>query len=124
MHTAKPLKGLSVLVVEDAYLQAVEMQQVLQDAGAVVLGPFHAADAALTAFDPQHTDCALVDIKLGGEPSFACASAVVQAGVPIVFVTGYCKELAPSELTGCAWLEKPAKPSAIVAAVLDAARFH
>lgn len=51
---------------------------------------------------------ALLDLDLDGRPCFRLADALVSLGVPIVFLTGYEPDIAPSRHASAAWITKPA----------------
>ncbi|WP_246100466.1 hypothetical protein [Cereibacter sediminicola] len=50
--------GLFVLVVEDDFLIALDLQMMLEDAGHSVLGPVGTVEAALRLLDSAHPDVA------------------------------------------------------------------
>ena len=108
------LDGLHVLVLEDDYFLADDARLILESAGAAVVGPCHSAEAAFRALDAQAVDCAMVDINLGDGPSFKTAFALTERGIPIVLVTGYDRNMVPSELSHVPCLLKPADPRKIV----------
>ena len=84
-----PLEGARVLVVEDEYLVAVLIQDMLESAGCVVTGPIPRLAEALDAVDRDSYDAAVLDINLGGERIDPVAAALSRLNVPFVFVTGY-----------------------------------
>jgi DNA-binding response OmpR family regulator len=83
------LEGTRVLVVEDEYLVAVLIQNMLESAGCVVTGPFPRLREALDAADHDTCDAAVLDINLGGARIDPVAAALSRRNVPFVFVTGY-----------------------------------
>jgi len=83
------LEGTRVLVVEDEYLVAVLIQDMLESAGCVVTGPFPRLPEALDAADHDTYDAAVLDINLGGARIDPVAAALSRRNVPFVFVTGY-----------------------------------
>jgi DNA-binding response OmpR family regulator len=83
------LSGKTILVVEDDYLLATDIQRTLISAGAKVCGPFGQIGAAIDALARGDADGALLDINLGHGPSFELASALTERSVPFAFVTGY-----------------------------------
>jgi CheY-like chemotaxis protein len=100
--------GCRVLVVEDEFLMAEELRDALEDVGARVLGPAPSVEAALALLDGTPAiDAAILDVKLGGECSFAVADALVARGVPFVFATGYDASALPLAYRGAHRCEKP-----------------
>lgn len=107
-----------VLVVEDCFLQAQSLQFALEEAGCQVRcvgGEIQ----ALVELDRERPDLALVDVNLGGEPSFAVAAAFEQAHVPLLFVTGYDQERLPARWRRSPYMCKPVTSAQVVDAVRD-----
>ena len=83
------LDGLRILVLEDEFLIAMDVEQLCRDygAGEVVI----ARD--LAEIDQQKIvtrfDAAIVDLMLGGASTLDFASQLRQSGVPFVFASGY-----------------------------------
>lgn len=85
------LEGRRILVVEDDYLVALTVVELLEDVGAEVVGPVSTADEAValvTAGDIA-IDAAILDVNLDGETSFPVADALAERNVFFVFATGY-----------------------------------
>ena len=82
MNQGTPLLGMRILVVEDDYYLATDERQMLQSAGADVVGPFGNAEEACRAAISDALDCALVDINLGSGPCFAVARELRDRGIP------------------------------------------
>ncbi|MBV8336298.1 MAG: response regulator [Alphaproteobacteria bacterium] len=83
------LEGIRVLVVEDEFLVAVLIEEMLESAGCVVIGPFPRVPEALDAVDRDPCDAAVLDVNLGGERIDPVAAALSRRNVPFVFVSGY-----------------------------------
>ncbi|MEI9406864.1 response regulator [Mesorhizobium argentiipisi] len=111
------LRGRAVLIVEDDFYLADDTQQMIEDAGAEVLGPFSAAEEALSLLDVQRPDCALVDVNLGAGPNFLLASALQARGIAFVFLTGYDPDIIPAEFRGVPCLQKPVDPTKLLVAL-------
>ena len=63
----KVLKGIKVLVVEDEYFVAILIEEILQSAGCIVMGPIPRLPEALDAVDHEDYDAAVLDVNLAGE---------------------------------------------------------
>lgn len=102
------LSGRRVLIVEDEYLVADGLRQMLEDAGATVLGPAPSAGKAmqLIAAEPV-IDGAVLDINLGGETSFGAADKLSERGVPFLFTTGYAQLNLPERYQHVRHCQKP-----------------
>lgn len=96
-----------MLVVEDEYLTAEDMRQVLEDFGADVIGPVATENAALKLISDGHIDCAIVDINLRGKVTFEVARALERLAIPFIFASGYAASFLPAEFESIALLEKP-----------------
>lgn len=116
----KPLKGLSILVVEDEYLIAMDMDMTLTNLGARVVGPAPSVEVALNAIDNDETlDLAVMDINLGDERSYPIAEVLAERGVPVIFVTGYDDLIVPAPFSTYPRLNKPFNPSALQSLILS-----
>lgn len=111
------LDGMSVLLVEDEYLQARAMQAALERQGARVVGPYGNATAAIDALKQDRPDCAVVDINLGDGPHFDLATIVRDMDVPFIFLTGYDPEVITLEFADIERLQKPVVQADLVAAL-------
>ncbi|MFC0103669.1 response regulator [Sphingopyxis terrae] len=104
-----PLAGARILVAEDEYLLAEELQAALVELGTRVIGPAASlADAlALIETADARLDAAILDINLGGEPAFVAADRLARDGIPLIFVTGYDAAALPARFRLRPLLEKP-----------------
>ncbi|PVM82951.1 HWE histidine kinase domain-containing protein [Caulobacter endophyticus] len=116
------LSGQRILLLEDDFLLASEAAQALQDAGAQVLGPFSAEEAALAAIDEEMPTSAVLDVNLGRGPSLKVARALKTARVPFVFLTGYDDIAFPPDLLEVKRLKKPAAMDKVIQAVASSRR--
>ena len=114
-----PLEGARVLVVEDEYLVAVLIQDMLESAGCVVTGPIPRLAEALDAVDRGSYDAALLDINLGGERIDPVAAALSRRNVPFVFVTGYGAGGLPGEYAKRPRICKPFRMAELLGALSD-----
>jgi len=112
------LRDCRVLVVEDEFMLAEELEVELLDAGAIVLGP---AGTIEDAFDfirsGREIDGAILDVSLRGEMSFPVADLLIELSVPFVFTTGYDASVIPSRLKHVVRCEKPIKIAKVIEAI-------
>jgi DNA-binding LytR/AlgR family response regulator len=118
----EPLRGARVLVVEDDMLLLMELESVLLDAGAEIAGLCRTVDDALTVTetDQSGVSAAILDVRVGRQTIAPVARRLASRGTPFVFYTGQIAgdpEL--REWKGHKVLSKPARRSAIIAAVAD-----
>jgi len=83
------LAGLRVLVVEDEFLIAAVLQEMLEDATAVAIGPTATVAEALHLLQTREVDAALLDMNLNGQWSDPVAAELKARRIPFVFTTGY-----------------------------------
>jgi len=103
------LEGLRVLVVEDEFLVAILIEDMLVAAGCLVAGPIPRLSEALDAVDRGTFDAAVLDVNLGGDRVHPVADALSRRNVPFVFVTGYGAGVLPGEYAERPRLCKPFK---------------
>ncbi len=94
--THPELVGKRVLVVEDELLVAMLVEDMLADAGCIVVGPFARVTTALAAARMAAVDVALLDVNVAGEMVFPVAYVLEERGIPFLFVTGYGQAALPS----------------------------
>lgn len=113
------LAAANVLILEDDYYLATDLQQVLEQAGATVVGPFPDVEGASQSLGDARPDCAFVDVNLGDGPSFEVPSALTRLAIPFAFVTGYDAGTIPSEFDTVVRLEKPVNARDVTRVALD-----
>lgn len=112
------LQGLRVLVVEDEYMIAQEIAEVLADAGAETLGPVPSVGEALRLVGAEaRIDCALLDVNVGNEAVWPAVDMLLARGVPIVLATGYDASAIPRAYAHLPRCEKPASGSDLTRAL-------
>jgi CheY-like chemotaxis protein len=101
------LQSLRILVVEDNFLTADAIQDLLETSGCEVVGPAATIAAALDLIAQATLDGAVLDLNLGGELSFPIAAALIERNIPFLFLTGYDDLVVPPQYRGMRRLEKP-----------------
>lgn len=103
------LDGRRILVVEDDYLVAMVLVDVLEDAGAKVLGPIGSVEEAIAFLEDgsQPFDLAILDINLRGQTSYPIADALTARSVRFLFATGYGAGILEARYQGHPRCEKP-----------------
>ena len=85
------LNGKRCLVLDDEFLIALDIQQILELAGAKHVASVATASEAMELFRrDSNFDLAVLDVKLGGSEgnSLGVASMLAKAGTPFDFLTG------------------------------------
>jgi two-component SAPR family response regulator len=103
------LKGVRVLIVEDEFLVATLIEDMLESAGCTILGPIPRVAEALDVVDHETCDVAVLDVNLGGDRIDPVADALDRRNVPFMFVTGYTENALPGEFAERPRLCKPFK---------------
>jgi DNA-binding response OmpR family regulator len=84
------LSGLTFLIVEDAYLIALEAQQIVEDAGAKRVILASTVDDARTALaSVAGIDICVLDLKLGEEDATQLIEHLRSLGVAVLVATGF-----------------------------------
>ena len=115
----KLLQGCRILLVEDEPLVAMLLEDVLQDAGAIIMGPAATVSEALVLAAGARPDAAVLDLNLAGETCLAVADVLADAGVPFLVATGYGGDAPLARHTGVQVLQKPYEPNALIEALLQ-----
>jgi len=76
-----------VLVVEDEFLIALEIEDILSAAGVDVIGPASTVAAALTLLQHERPDAAVLDANLQGELVVPVAQALRSLKIPFVLAS-------------------------------------
>jgi DNA-binding response OmpR family regulator len=110
------LRGLRILIVEDAPAVADALQYLLEDIGMVVVGPAstpHAAEQLLS----EQPQLAVVDMQLGDHTGDALIKRLRAIKVPVLAMSGSVELLARSGKV--ATLQKPFSGQELLEAVLQ-----
>ena len=110
-----------ILVVEDEYLIAMSLQDALENAGSVVVGPVPSVDKAIKTIElDPHIDAAVVDVNLGGVLAYPVADMLIARKIPFVFTSGYEDNvlrndiprlrIAPNPICSGRWRKRWSKP--------------
>lgn len=110
-----------ILLVEDEYYLADDLRRVLEKEGARIVGPFASLDPASAAARTAELDCAVLDLNLQGELSFALYEELAARGVPLVVISGYDRSSLPSEFAEITLLSKPVDTSRLIECVVEKA---
>ena len=88
--TADTRKPMSVLVVEDESLIAMNLEMILEDLGHSVIGPVLTLRDLEKLLDSDfRADAAILDVNIAGEHIFPYARRLADLGVPLLFASGY-----------------------------------
>jgi light-regulated signal transduction histidine kinase (bacteriophytochrome)/CheY-like chemotaxis protein len=85
----RPLLGLSVLLLEDNLIVALEAEDLLRALGASSVVAVSSISAAAKICETTSIDFAVLDVNLGFENSLGFAAFLRSANTPFVFASGY-----------------------------------
>lgn len=120
MEINKSLKDISVLIVENEFLLAINLEAIMREAGASNVEMAATVADASNLIANGSFDAAILDIRLMDGDSLPLAAKLIVQGVPVVIHSGHAN-LGHSQLVPEAiFLPKPSTPSEIVQAVLKA----
>ena len=105
------------MVVEDEYLVAILIEEILESAGCVVMGPIPRLPEALDAAHHDNCDAAVLDVNLSGQRIDPVADALSERNVPFMFVTGYGANALPGEYAERPLIHKPFRMADLLSAV-------
>lgn len=111
--------GLTVLIVEDEILIAMDLEDLLTDHGATCLDPVGSIGKALTTIAGHHVDMAFLDVNLRGELIDPVADRLAAAGTPFLFTTSYGVDALPPAHRHRPMIAKPYGESAIIRAFAE-----
>ena len=106
-----------ILVVEDDFLVATLLAEILESAGWQVVGPVAHLVTALDAAASEDLDLAVLDVNLGGQTVYPVAEVLDARRVPFVFVTAYGRDALPPLFCGRPHLGKPFAPGELIGTV-------
>lgn len=101
------LAGKRILVIEDEAFVAMDIEDTLNEAGCLVLGPVATLEKGKALIADTDCDAALLDANLSGYPVDELAALLTQKNIPFAFVTGYGREALPEAFRASAVLAKP-----------------
>jgi DNA-binding response OmpR family regulator len=112
------LSSARVLLVEDNFVILMDLESVLQAAGAKIVGSCVTLESALRLANDGEINAALLDIRVGQETIAPVARCLARRGIPFGFYTAQTQaDPSLAEWPGAMVLQKPASPKAIVAAL-------
>ena len=116
-------QDLRVIIVEDNFLLARRLAELMKGAGFSVAGIAGNPNAAVELIETRDFDVALLDVMLGSRSVKDVALRLHADGRPIVFLSGYNDlEMLPPELRSVPRLAKPVEPSLLLRAIRDVTR--
>jgi DNA-binding response OmpR family regulator len=113
MITNTSLAGKTALVMDDEFLIASMIEDILVRLGADVVTATR-CDEAEAYLSDRHVDFAVIDYQMRDVPSAEVWTALMERGIPFAFCTGSMVEEMRDRFPGILILSKPFSESAIV----------
>lgn len=106
------IAGKRILVVEDEFIVATMLCDILEDAGAEPIGPVARVADGIAAVAHEAIDAAVLDWNLNGESGMHVAAVLEERGIPFVIATGYGR--VEGHFAGRPIISKPYAPSHLI----------
>jgi two-component SAPR family response regulator len=107
-YISSRLQGRRVLIMEDDYLQAQNLVELMKIQGAEVLGPAPSVEEGMgLLLRNRLPDMAILDVRLGKENVFPLVEALTTIGIPFVFTSGSPDWSLPEPYDSMPHCEKP-----------------
>lgn len=112
------LAGARIFIAEDEVIIAMELESLMEDAGADVVGPAHSLPPALRLAKNENISAAILDLRLGRDPVTAVARVLSERSIPFLFYSGQ----PPGDPIRAEWpdrqvIAKPASPEKLISSV-------
>jgi CheY-like chemotaxis protein len=122
INSEPSISGKRFLVLDDEFLIALDIQQILESAGAASVICAGNADDALKAINAAPTfDLGVLDFRLTGtDSSMNVAAALAAAGTPFVFLTGMQGDNRMKQFPNAPVVEKPYDAKLLIDAIVRA----
>jgi CheY-like chemotaxis protein len=104
---AAALDGLRVLVVEDEFLIALDLCDLLAELGCIPLGPAATVAEALALVAAEPPDAVTLDVNLNGIRATPVAEALATLGIPFAVVSAHARSLIEPVFSGVPRVPKP-----------------
>lgn len=108
---------MHVYIIEDEYLIAKALQDMLEDLGFTQFSFARSEDAAILGASQPNIDLITADVRLlPGDGVRAVESICTERNIPVLFITAYREELEERK-PGAVVLQKPVNPDALSEAI-------
>ena len=116
------VKGTHILLVEDDYFLATELERYFSALGASVLGPVPSTESAQDFL--EEAEAAILDVRLADVDVFPLADELLRRRVPFVFYTAHSETAIPARFQHIGYLQKPAQPDLVVKTLFEQREFR
>jgi DNA-binding response OmpR family regulator len=106
-----------ILIVEDDPVLALDLEELIVDAGFKVAAIAGKLEKALALIESGGFDAAILDANLCGVSASPLASAMTARGLPFIVLSGYSSEQLQGAFPGALFLQKPCRSAQIIQAL-------
>ena len=103
-----------ILILEDEPLIALNLEDVLINAGFTIAGVAGKLDRALALIESGACDAAIIDSNLAGVSASPVAASLAGRGLPYIVMSGYSPDQMQGEYPRASFLSKPCRPELLV----------
>ena len=115
---AKGAERMRILIVEDEYLVATEISDILTAEGHTIVGQAASADEVIGILsNGSICDLAILDANLAGSSVSPVATALERRSIPFIVVSGYSQWELLLPLRKAPFVPKPVRRETLLAAV-------
>lgn len=111
---SKTKRTARILIVEDEPIIALNLEDVLIDAGFQIAGVVEKLGKALAIIENGACDAAIVDGNLAGVNTSPVTIALAARGLPFIVMSGYSREQIQDLFSGAPFLQKPCRPELLI----------
>lgn len=101
------LKGCRILILEDEYFIANDLERALKAQGVKVIGPFAKLSEAMRQVARDEIDAVVMDVNLRDESAYSVSDELARQHIPFIFATGYSAKTIPNRFRHVTRWEKP-----------------
>jgi CheY-like chemotaxis protein len=112
----RPLENRRILVVEDDPIVALDLQSILEAAGATVVGPAREVPEAISFIEGSNVSAAVLDYRLQAGDTLPLARMLEERRIPFLFETSD-RESVARKYPGAIILAKSFRPDELTSAV-------
>lgn len=118
---AGPDRSLTVLIVEDQRLIAMDLEMLLEESGYRVVGPATTTSEALRLLSEAEPDVAVLDADIGGQLVTPVADELLRRHIPFILSSAYTsfKDAGSRVLAEATNVGKPFNERRLLAALAD-----
>jgi CheY-like chemotaxis protein len=116
-NAGQRLQGVRILIVEDEFLLAMDIESAIREAGGEVVGPIVSLEEAVATAEREELNAAVLDLNLRGEMSYPVAEVLDSRHIPFIFATGYSQSRLSDAFQCRPCLRKPFTWAALTAAL-------